>query len=491
MLNYIVYCRKSTEARDRQALSIEAQKRELLEFAKLHNLHVVKVMEESQSAYKLGRPVFDKMMKQLEEGLGNAILTWKSDRLARNAVDGGRVIQSLDDKVVQEIRTPMEVFRQEDNRMMLYMLFGMSNDFSRQISANVKRGNRQKYERGEYIGKAPLGYLNESVGLSRNIVPDPVKAPLVKKLFETYATGKYSVLQLCNYAYELGLTSIFNHKIGKSEMYRFLSRTAYYGVYQHNGQFHQGSYEPIISKDLFDRVQEVLTGRSTPRKQQWVHAYKGLIKCANCGCAITAETKQKHYKRTNRSAIYVYYHCTRRRGRCNEPGLTEKELEEMIYAKISQISIDKEVWSLGIKLLKAKNAVEFENLRTVKSYFEKDIIKLETSMERLLQMRLDEEITADEYAAQKKLIVDKKMVLKERIADREHTSANWLELCEKFFETAYYAREIMDSQNIDQKRELVRSVGYNLFLKDKNLQFSFKKPYDVLLKPEMRFSGQG
>lgn len=306
-LKYIIYCRKSQEHVDRQALSIEAQKRELLEYAKMNELQVVQILEESQSAYKLGRPIFDKMMKLFEESLANAILTWKSDRLARNAFDGGRVIQALDDKIVQEIRTPYEMFRQEDNRVILYLAFGMSNDVSRQISANVRRGNRQKYERGEFVGCAPPGYLNVKVGNSRNIAPDSIKAPLVRRVFEEFVSGNFSVQEICRRASEWGLTSINGNKIAKSCMYILLRRTVYYGVFKHGGESHQGSYEPLISKALFYRVQEVLNDRGKPRKKNWVHAYKGLIKCAGCGCAITAETKVKYYKGTNRTASYTYY----------------------------------------------------------------------------------------------------------------------------------------------------------------------------------------
>jgi len=161
-LLFVVYLRKSLDRKDRQVLSIAAQKREILEFAKKHGIKIVKIFVETQSAYKTGRPVFAEMMDFIEEGFANAVLVWKPDRIARNAEDAGRFIQAIDDGKILELRTPFEQFRKEDNRLMLYMHFGMSNDYSRQISANVKRGNREKYNRGEFLGKAPLGYLNDT-----------------------------------------------------------------------------------------------------------------------------------------------------------------------------------------------------------------------------------------------------------------------------------------------------------------------------------------
>ena len=490
-LKYLIYCRKSSESEDRQALSIEAQKRELLEFAKKEKIQIIDVLEESQSAFKPGRPVFDKMMTLCEEGSVNGVLCWKVDRLARNARDGGRVIQALDDKFLQEIRTPYELFRQEDNRMMLYIQFGMSNDFSRQISANVRRGNRQKYARGEFVGKAPLGYLNMKIGNSRNISPDPEKALFVKRLFEEFATGKYSVQDICQKADGWNLKSTSNQKIAKSGMYTLLRRTMYYGVYRHAGEYHQGSYEPLVTKELFDKVQEALRDRGKPKKQDWIHTYKGSIKCSNCGCSITATTKIKHYKGTNRDASYTYYHCTKRRGHCDQPWITEKELEEMIKGYMSKITIDREVWELGIELLKAKHSEEAERDIHITKQFEAEKDRLKRDLEKLLKMRLDEEITAQEYSESKKLLIDRKLELNEKTEDRESTSNNWLELAEGFFETAFQAREIMERGTLEQKRDLVRAVGWNLLLRGKKLEFSFRKPFDILLQPQARSDVQG
>jgi len=490
-LKYIIYCRKSSESKDKQALSIEAQRRELLDFAKKEKLKIIELFEESQSAYKVGRPIFDNVMRIIETGEANALLTWKPDRLARNALDGGRVIQAMDDNHLQEIRTPYEIFRQSDNRMMVYIHFGMSNDYSRQISANVKRGNRQKYTRGEFVGRAPLGYLNAKVGISNNIIPDPEKASVVRRLFETYATGDYSIQDIANMADSLGLKSVNGIKIPKSGMYKILRLPAYYGLYQHGGEFHQGSYEPLISKELFDRVQYVIEDRNKPKTKTWTQLYRGLIRCAECGCQITTSTKIKDYKQTHRTASYTYYHCTKKRGFCSQKPVRARDLEKMIENNVLKIQIDKEVWDLGVELLKARNHDELAKGFELRKKFQKEYDHIEGEMEKLLQLRLDDEITPDEYAIGKKALLNKRNDLKGKLEDREHTSSNWLELAENFFETAYRARNVIETGSDELKRNLVKAVGSNLLLRDKNIEFSFRKPYDVLLKPEVRDDVQG
>ena len=490
-LKYIIYTRKSQESRDKQVLSIESQKTELRDFAVRGGLNVVAELEESQTAYKPGRPVFARMVEMLEAGVANAVLVWKPDRIARNALDGGRFIQAMDDGMILELRTPYEALRREENRLMMYIHFGMSNDYSRQISANVKRGNREKCRRGEFVGRALPGYLNHQFeDKHRNIIPDPVKAPLMRKVFEEFVTGNYSVQGIVRTASECGLTSVNCKPLAKSGMYKLLSCTAYYGVFQHAGELHQGSYEPLITKELFDRVQVVLRGRSKPRKKDWVHAYKAIIKCGGCGCAVTAETKIKHYRRTNRDASYTYYRCTRRRGKCWEEGLTEPELEQVIRDYVGKIEIDEEVWKLGVELLKAKNADELVMNAGVRKEMERERDEVEKQMERLLRLRMDNEVTLDEYASEKSKLLNRKVDLSEKLAERDQHPANWLELAENFFETAYQARRIMEFGLPEEKGELVKKVGWNLILKDKKLQFSFREPYDALLRPEVRSSVQ-
>ena len=248
-----------------------------------------------------------------------------------------------------------------------------------------------------------------------------------------------------------------------------LRRTAYYGVYVHADEPHQGSYESLITKELFDRVQEVLEDRGKPRKKDWVHTYKTLVKCAECGCSITATTKEKYYRKTGNSGIYTYYHCTKRRGMCSQKPITEEEMEEMMRDYILKIDIDKEVWEVGIELLRAKHQDEMDKLIEASKKLEKEREGVKRDLQKLLDMRLREEISTEEYTDAKKLLLDKKVAIEEKLVDREKSSNNWLELAEDFFEKCYQARKVMESKDYEEKRDLIQSVGWNLLLRDKNL----------------------
>src|SRR3990167_1882701 len=355
-LKYFIYCRKSEEDEKRQILSIEAQLRELKDYALKCNLSIVEILTESKSARKPGREIFNAMLKRIEAGEANAMLVWQVNRIARNHKDGGNVLQFITDGVIKQVDTPNKQFKNTgDDKFVMSIEFGMATKYSDDLSDNIRRGNRQKYERGEYIGWAPIGYINEKINGNPNIVTDPTTAPLVKRVFEEYATGNYSLGTMCSAIASWGLKTQKGKAIGKSHLQKVLTRPTYYGWYQHGGELHKGNYETFISKALFDTVQDVLHNRSKPKKEHFDWAYAGLLKCGcDCGASIIFETKRKYYKGTDRSAEYTYARSSKRCRACDEKGTTLERIEQKFIEKVSNIEIDKEQWQLGIELLEAK-----------------------------------------------------------------------------------------------------------------------------------------
>ena len=193
---YLLYARKSTEDEERQVMSIEAQLVELAEYAKRERLEIVERFVESKSAKRPGREVFNEMMTKIhqsKEPLG--ILARHPDRLARNSIDGGQIIYLIDIGKITSLRFPTFWFEPTPQGLfMLQVAFGQSKYYSDNLSENVKRGICQKLRRGELPGLAPLGYVNNPK--TRNIEPDPVKARIVKKVFDEFAQGKHTLESL-------------------------------------------------------------------------------------------------------------------------------------------------------------------------------------------------------------------------------------------------------------------------------------------------------
>src|ERR1700694_2005401 len=191
-MRYFIYCRKSSEAEDRQVASIESQLTTLQRtFGDRTQIEIAGIYEESFSAKAPGRLQFAAMLDRIERGDAQGIVAWAPDRLARNSIDGGRLIYMLDCGVLHDLKFATYTFENNSQgKFMLQIMFGQSKYYSDALSDNVKRGNRTKIEKGWRPNQAPLGYLNDPA--TRTIVVDPVHFPLVRKMFDMMLTGAYS-----------------------------------------------------------------------------------------------------------------------------------------------------------------------------------------------------------------------------------------------------------------------------------------------------------
>src|SRR3989344_6040253 len=486
-LKYIRYSRKSSEAKEKQALSIQDQISECEKEVRRSNLKVVFKLQESRSAFKPhNRPEFDKMIDLIKSGKANGILTWKPDRLCRNPEEGGIIMQLLQDGVIKEIRTPLgDIYTSDSDHLVLHMQFGMSNQYSRNLSQNVKRGLVHKCERGEYPRPAPIGYESYGDTGQRKMKPHP-ESFLIVKAFEMASSGGMSLNQILIKVTDLGLRTKKGKKLSKSHLHNILKSPTYYGYFYHNGELFEGEYEPLITKQLYDDVQEALQRRSKPKVKVWEHTYNGLIECGDCGCQITTTVKTKYYKRTDRTAIYTYHNCTHRRDNCSQKAITGKKLKELLLDNFGKISISQEDWQLGMDLFKAKHQEVSSKLSKRLRYLQNQFTAKRNEISKLIKMRTNEELTKEEFLEQKAELLKEKKGFKDKLKDNDNSADVWLELCTKYINNAFSARERMEKGTPEEKRDLILDLGKNLTLKDGKLDFRFKEPYDVLLIPKYR-----
>ncbi len=347
-VKYCLYARKSTESDEKQALSIESQVKEMLQIAEREGLEIIDIRRESHSAKDSGqRPVFKELLEDIRRGRFNGILTWAPDRLSRNAGDLGSLVDLMDQKLLFEIRTFGQYFKNSPNDKFLLMILcsqaKLENDNK---SINVKRGLRTRCEMGLRPGPAVVGYLNEKhLDKKCEVVIDPERAPIVKQMFEKVAYEKWSGRKLYHWLkFDLNFkTRSGNKGLTLSNIYLILQNPFYYGVFEYprkSGNFYTGRHEPIINKDLFDLVQEQVKSQVLRTQEPKEFAFTKMMTCGLCGSGICADEKFKKLKdgSVNR---HIYYGCTRSKDKnCKCGYINEIELIQQFENLIDQVNIN-------------------------------------------------------------------------------------------------------------------------------------------------------
>jgi len=430
-MKYFIYCRKSTESEDRQVLSIESQRNEVAKsFETLPDVQVVEVLTESYSAKAPGRPIFDEMLRRIDKGDAEGIIAWHPDRLARNSLDGGRLIYLLDQGKLKDLKFSTFTFENNSQgKFMLSIIFGYSKYYVDSLSENIRRGNRAKIARGWRPNTAPIGYLNDKN--TQTIIPDPDRFLLVRKLFDHAITGQYSLRKLRELTMQWGLkTRIQKRRGGKylsiSAIHRLLQNPFYVGKLVWAGEAHKGAHEAMLTEDEFKMVQSAISRPGEPTPKRHTFPFTGLINCGECGSLITAEHK------TNRhGSKYTYYHCTRRRSdyRCRQRSVRAEYLDEMIMTALGRLTIPERFHDLLLKVLTDQKQGATANREKQLHSLQHGIKAVQRASVNLTTLRIQEQISEAEFAEQRQLLKDEESRLKNETQNVEQSS-NWFETAE-------------------------------------------------------------
>lgn len=515
-LKYFIYARKSSEGDERQALSIPSQKDEALKL--FGNLEVVEVIEEKHSAFTPhNRPAFTSMIQRIRDGEAQGIIAWHPDRLSRNEVDAAILTYMLRTGELLDLKFGSYSFdNSPEGIMMLQFALSQSQYSSAKLSKDVKRGLEKKRGMGWQPGVAPSGYRNtpDLEKGTRVLLEDPERFRLVRRMWDLMLTGLYSPERIVNTANnDWGYTTPPKKRSGgkpmaRSSIYALFTNPFYYGMFESprgSGEWHKGSHKPMVTEEEFDRVQTLLGRKGRPRAKVRESAFTGLITCGECGCAITADPKNqlicsecKHkFSYENKSACpkcgietekmknptilhYVYYHCTKKRGFCSQKGLEVKVLEEQINSFLETVEIDQRYVEWAVKHLKKSHALESSSRETITSNQQNAYNLACKKLDQLLELRMNDEVSEEEYKEKKSELMKEKERLQELLKATDARQESWLELTEKTFAFARYARYWFTKGDLKKKREIFSVLGSNMKLKDKRILIQAEKPFSII-----------
>lgn len=491
-IRYFLYARKSTESEDRQIASIDSQIAELKKIAKREGISIVEILYESKSAKSPGRSIFNKMIDRIYKGEANGILCWKLDRLARNPIDGGNINWMLQQGVIQHIQAHDKSYYPTDNVLMMSVEFGMANQFILDLKENTSRGLLTRAESGWFPGYPALGYLNNpNRSKKEKIIKDPDRFIIMRKVVDLMLTGRYSRKKLHMIATDdWGLTTRKGNPVSLANFYTFFENVFYCGLYEYpkgSSNWIEGKHPKLMTRGEYDRIQFLIRENRLSRPKRYSFAYRGFIRCGECGAMITAENKIKRQKNGN-VHHYIYYRCTKKaHPDCSQKCIREEELEKQIVSILERIELPENFHEWVIQTLKVEHAKETEQnnkfLNTQQKAYKNCIKKIGN----LIDMRTNGEITLEEFKAKKSELTKEKLRLSGLLSDSNDRTDKWIERAEAFFYLASNAKKKFETGTLEERKKIVQALGSNLLLKDRKLDVVKTKPL-VVAEEGVRFS---
>jgi DNA invertase Pin-like site-specific DNA recombinase len=475
MKKAVLYVRVSSKEQS-EGYSLDVQeKHAITNYAVKNNLEVVKIWKVWESAWREERKAFNDMINFVKKHPEiTDIIFDVPDRMTRNDIDKVKIYGLVKEfgKTIHFSRTGKIFSRNSspDDEFMLDIEIAYAKKVSNDISVRTRMGLKEKAERGILPTRAPIGYKNNP--LTGMIDIDQERAPFVRKIFELYATGNYSEKAIVEIINREGLRNSNGGKIHKSHIHRILKNPFYYGMFYWAGELKKGIHAPLISKELFDKVQEILKRCNKPFYTRRQFAFSGLLICGKCGCKITAEIKKERY---------IYYHCTGYRGKCGNIRIREEELDRLLGEVVKKIKIDEKIANWVEKSINKGSEKEREYIEKKLRVLNAQLTKINNRMKQAYKDKLDGLISEKFFKENMKEWEKEKEEIEKEIIECENLLKDIrVEDTKLILELAQNAYYLYSQQPPSEKRKLLNIILSNCVFDSGNLYPVFKKPFDIL-----------
>lgn len=476
----VIYARVSSEEQAKHGFSIENQKKVCIEFAQKSGYLVDKVfVDEGKSAKNLERPEIQELMAYCSKKKNDikAIVIWRLDRISRNTTDYHGVLRPLFERKRIKLLSATEAnVNTIEGDLMRNIGMSFAEYERKIIGFRTVAGLRQKASQGEYPHQAPIGYKNIThMDGSKAIIIDDKNSFYIKRAFEMYDSGMYSLRSLTEKLYEEGFRSKTGKKVGKTAIEYILKNIFYTGVFKFEDKLYENAkHKAIINKELFYRVQDRLISPDKAKKQYYEFAYTGLIRCKYCGCLLTAELKK---------GKYIYYHCTGNKGgNCKRDYINETKIDKAVAEVLKLIIIPSDVRQRIANELKILHDKKNGYSKEVKANLQKQITTLENRIEKAFELKLDGTITHEFWKKQNdkwQTEKDKMYIQLEEVNKLDKQFYEQADTLLRFTDNAY--RYYLKG-TIAQRRKILEIISEKITYKDKEFCIHLKPVFQTIVE---------
>lgn len=367
----------------------------------------------------------------------------------------------------------------EDSRSSEKLFHGikvlMAKNYIDNLSEEARKGQQEKAEQGIWPTKAPLGYRN-TVGADgkRVIAPDPQVAPIIAKIFEWYAPGHLALEEVAEKAFAEGLVyRRTGAPVPVSAVHTVLHNRIYTGEFVWKGRTFKGKHTPLISTDLFERVQGTLAGRHKKKHRRLKNdfAFSTLIRCGHCGCALTGDIKKGRY---------IYYRCTGYKGRCPEPYVSESILSERFSEVLGKLDIGEPASQLVADGLKSSHVDQAKEHAEALKRLQGEYDRIQSRIQAMYVDKLDGKVDPGMFEQLSTEWRRKQDKCLREIERHQAADQHYLEEGVGILEMARNARRLFDNEQPMEKRRLLNFVVSNSTWANGELKAALREPFGFI-----------
>lgn len=493
MKNYVALARVSSREQEREGFSLDVQEDALKKYALRNEGEITKFFRIAETASKRDeRKSFKELLRYAKDNAKkiDGLLFYKIDRAARNLFDYVELERLEEEYEIPCIYVSQPTENTPAGKLQRRILANMATFYTEQQSIDVKEGMARRVESGLFSGKAPYGYQNIRVDGKSIVQIHSENGDKVKRIFDLYAHTIHTVDGVSEILQQEGIIwSAMREKFTRSKLHTILRDRSYIGEVKYNGDWHTGSHQPLIDRQTFKRVQ-VLLGDKHYNAHTSVYG-SGMIECSICGQPIVAEIKVKQTKTGEKT--YYYYRCAKYTAKGHPRGrATEKEFNAVVMDMFKSIKVeDPKVTKWIVNVLRAKTK-DRQLVDTKKlSDLTKQVNQLKAQRDRLLNLRILDEIEADTFAKKDAELRDRQANLSLEIDGCNKQQSEKAENALKVFELSQSLMNKWLSADIIEKRQILEILCLNFSFDAVSLSYQMRKPFQILSEKAFVISGRG
>jgi site-specific DNA recombinase len=475
MKAYFAYIRVSTVKQGERGSSLQEQRDAIAAFATRNNLHVAAWFEERETAAKLGRREFTRMVAALRKRTASGVIFHKIDRSARNLRDWS-AIQDLADEGI-DIRFTQESVNLGSNEGKLTgdFLAVISAHYIRNLREEVKKGIRGRLKQGLYPLPAPIGYLNQGGGKPK--IPDPTRAPFVVEAFQLYASGSYNLRTLSEHLHQRGFRGVSENKVGVNRLSEILRNPFYTGVIKlkRSHETFPGIHEAIVSAALFGRVQAALDGKLNTKSVKHGFIFQRIVTCAACGYHLIGERQKGH----------VYYRCHNCAGYC----VREEAIQSVLLGHLAPLRLEANEEEDLRKMIADDHDSSSKHREQLMRSLALQVDAVSARLARLMDVYLEGSVDRPLFEEKRLALLLERKSLEDQIREVAVGQQATMSKTSEYLELIKMVPLSYESADISDKRLFLKSITSNLSLDRKNVVVKLKSPFREIATLDLVLNG--